>query len=187
MTPRGNRAGQRRFERQVLQVRCPISPFLVTPFRRHHVIGEILDGEHRRRRVVDNDQAVPADSIASPLHQVQQFVHVPVAGGRRGAVAAPHAGDSHKQGHVPVVVDAVERMVLEDAVDGELQELEPAGPQTHLGPELGIGTVEIVLQVPCADSSGPTPRRVPGTPWCSGAAPCSRSRWRSESQLRGSP
>ena len=45
------------------------------------------------------------------------------------AVAARFVqGIRAEQGHVPVVVDAVERMILEDPVDGGFQEVEPARP-----------------------------------------------------------
>ena len=73
-----NRTGQGRLQRHTFQVWCAVGPFLVSPFRRHDVVGEILKGKHGRGRIVDDDETVRANATTGPFHQIQQFVHVPV-------------------------------------------------------------------------------------------------------------
>jgi hypothetical protein len=118
-------AGQRPFQRQILQVRRTVSPLLVAPFGRHHEVGKILRGEHRGGGVVEDDQAVGADPLPGPFHQIQQLIDVPMAQGA-GAALCLVQRIAAEQGDIPVVIHPVERVVLENPVDRELQEIQPA-------------------------------------------------------------
>jgi hypothetical protein len=66
---------------------------------------------------MDNDKSVRPDPLTRPFHKIEKFIYIPVTGGFLARLFSFVERILAEQGDVPVVVDAVKRVVLEDPVN----------------------------------------------------------------------
>jgi hypothetical protein len=66
---------------------------------------------------MDNDKSIGANALTRPFHKIEKFIYIPVTGGFLARLLAFVERVLAEEGDVPVVVDTVKRVVLEDPVN----------------------------------------------------------------------